>query len=347
MEATIATDEAYMRRCLELAERSLGHNAPNPRVGALLRYKNRIIGEGYHRQYGAAHAEVNAVANVAASDRKLISHSTLYVSLEPCFHQGKTPPCVDLILRERIPRVVIAQLDPFPEVAGQSIKKLQAAGVELRLGVLKEAAAWTTRRFLTTVQQKRPHIILKYAQSADGFLSREGEQIWLTNAFSKRLVHQWRAEEAAIMVGRNTASIDNPALTNRFFGEKQPQRIVLAPEGGLSTDLQLFQGALPALLISQEPPQNGSPHELWTEEGLPHLLQQLWVKHRLQSLIVEGGAMLLQSFLDAQLWDEARVFISPKRLGQGLRAPAFPQGQIWKEQKLLDDCCYWIRPALS
>lgn len=345
MGAKTANDALFMRRCLELADRSLGYNAPNPRVGALLRHENRIIGEGYHQRYGAAHAEVNAVANVAAADRKLIAQSTLYVSLEPCFHHGKTPPCVDLILREHIPRVVIAQRDPFSEVAGKSIEKLRAAGVETRLGVLEEEAAWTTRRFLTTVRKKRPHVILKYAQSADGFLSRKGKQVWLTNAFSKRLVHQWRAEESAIMVGRSTAIIDNPALTNRFFGQKQPLRIVLAPEAGLSFELKLFQGTKPALLVSTEPPEKAHiPHLRWTKAGLPQLLQELWEKHRIQSLIVEGGAMLLQSFLDAQLWDEARVLISPKRLGQGLKAPSFPEGQIQKQQQLLGDACYWIRP---
>lgn len=336
-------DEEYMRRCLLLADRSAGFNAPNPRVGALLRYKNRIIGEGYHRKYGGPHAEVNAVASVSAQDRDLIPKSTLYVSLEPCFHEGKTPPCVDLVLREKVRRVVIAQRDPFPAVAGKSIEKLRAAGVDLRVGVLEKEAAWTTRRFLSTVQQQRPHIILKYAQSADGFLGRAGEQIWLTNSLSKRLVHRWRAEESAIMVGRNTAFVDDPQLTNRFFGYKQPQRLVLAPAGGLSPDLKLFQGPQPAWVISRRPPSSDLPHLPW--EGLEKLLQRLWKEHRLQSLIVEGGAQLLKSFIKQGLWDEARVLISPKRLGRGLAAPPFPTGDIWKEETLLGDRCYWIRPA--
>lgn len=325
-----------MRRCIQLANRAGGYNAPNPRVGALIVYQNQIIGEGYHQQYGQAHAEVNAVASVAEEHRQFLSQSTIYVTLEPCFHYGKTPPCVDLILEHQIPRVVIACTDPFEKVAGQSIKKLKERGVEVVVGVLEEEATWLARRFFTNVQQKRPYVLLKFAQSKDGFIGNINEEIAISNAMSKRLVHKWRSEEAAILVGTNTALVDDPQLNNRLYFGRNPLRLVLDRQLRLPEQLHIFDGRIETWVFTAEndcPKRKGV--RFITLDFDEHLIERILdylYQQKIQSVMVEGGRQLLQSFIDAGLWDEARVFVGNKRLGDGVAAPIIPVQYLEKEQ---------------
>jgi diaminohydroxyphosphoribosylaminopyrimidine deaminase/5-amino-6-(5-phosphoribosylamino)uracil reductase len=331
-------DELYMQRAIALAQLAGGYQQPNPKVGSVIVYQDKIIGEGYHQQYGQAHAEVNAVASV--KDKSLLTQSTIYVTLEPCHHYGKTPPCVDLILQHKIPRVVIGSEDPFPQVAGQSIQKLRNAGVEVVIGVLKKEIEWLNRRFFTTVRKNRPYIILKYAVSADGFIGREGEEIKISNAFSQRLVHRWRAEEAAIMVGTNTALTDDPQLGNRLYPGPAPHRIVLDRKGRLPKDLQLFDQSLPTLVLTEEPKADQPNLEylqlpFQSQDFLPSLLAALQGR-KIQSVLIEGGAALLQSFLDAGLWDELRVLEANQKLGEGLAAPVLPKHYLYKQLDLGD-----------
>ena len=330
-----------MRRCIQLANRAGGYNAPNPRVGALIVYQNQIIGEGYHQQYGQAHAEVNAVASVAEEHRQLLSQSTIYVTLEPCFHYGKTPPCVDLILEHQIPRVVIACTDPFEKVAGQSIKKLKEHGVEVVVGVLEEEATWLARRFFTNVQQKRPYVLLKFAQSKDGFIGNTNEEIAISNAMSKRLVHKWRSEEAAIFVGTNTALVDDPQLNNRLYFGRNPLRLVLDRQLRLPEQLHIFDGTIETWVFTAQkdcPERKGVRFiTLDFDERLIERILDYLYQHKIQSVMVEGGRQLLQSFIDAGLWDEARVFVGNKRLGNGVEAPVVPVQYLEKEQIFEDN----------
>lgn len=334
-------DEQYMQRAINLARAANGNNAPNPRVGAVIVYNNRIIGEGYHQQYGQAHAEVNAVASVSTADRPFLPQSTIYVTLEPCFHQGKTPPCVQLILKEQIARVVIACKDPFEKVAGQSIALLKERGVEVVVGVLEKEAAHLARRFFTNVQKKRPYVLLKYAQTKDGFIGNPKERLLISNAFSQRLVHHWRRQEAAILVGTNTALLDNPSLTNRFWKGRQPLRLVIDKNLRLPKNLHLFDGKHPTWVFTT---QTNTPtwknvrfvtlqkNSSFLEQLLAYLYQE-----KIQSLLVEGGAQLLSSFITAGCWEEARVLESEISLGEGVKAPVLPATYHHHSITLLDN----------
>lgn len=347
----LTKDEQYMQRAIQLAHLANGDNAPNPRVGAVLVYQDRILGEGYHQQYGQAHAEVNAVAAVAPNDRNLLPKATLYVTLEPCFHQGKTPPCVQLILKEKMARVVIACKDPFEKVAGQSIALLQARGVEVVVGVLEAKARQLVRRFFTTVQQQRPYIVLKYAQSLDGFMGDPTRRVVISNAFSQRVVHQWRREETAILVGTNTALLDNPSLNNRFWAGRQPLRLVLDRQLRLPRTLKLFDGSLPTwVFTTQKTTLNwDNVRFVRLNEFVDFLPQVVAYLHqaRIQSVLVEGGSQVLQSFLDANLWDEARVLQSAAILGQGVAAPTISAALCRQTQRILDNrlSCYYNLPT--
>ena len=337
----LSTDEHYMQRAIAIARAANGNNAPNPRVGAVLVYNNRIIGEGDHQQYGQAHAEVNAVASVAPADRPFLPQSTMYVTLEPCFHQGKTPPCVQLILQEQIARVVIACQDPFEKVAGQSIALLKERGVEVVVGVLEQEAAHLARRFFTTVKKKRPYVLLKYAQTKDGFIGKPEERVLISNAFSQRLVHQWRRQEAAILVGTNTALLDNPSLTNRFWRGRQPLRLVIDKQLRLPRDLKLFDGQHPTWVFTTQnnPPVWKNVHFVTLQENntfLEQLLAYLY-QEKIQSLLVEGGAELLSSFITAGCWEEARVLESPITLERGVKAPELPPSSYHHSNSLLDN----------
>lgn len=323
----------YMQRCFDLARIGAGSVSPNPMVGAVLVYQDRIIGEGYHQQYGQAHAEVNAVNSVRAKDQPFIKESTLYVSLEPCCIYGRTPPCTNLIIEQKIPRVVISTIDQTPEVSGQGLAILKEAGVEVTTGILAEQGANLAQIRNTFAYQNRPFVLLKYAISQDYKLAPQpARQLWLSNAYTKRLTHRWRMEHDAILVGTNTAAVDNPTLNNRFYYGKSPIRIVLDAKRKLPAALKLFDGRQKTLVfVSQDTPVQKYQNENlefipidFSEGFIPRLLEALAAR-RISSLLVEGGQKTLQSFVDSGLWDEARVYQSPKWMGKGLLAPDLNQ----------------------
>jgi diaminohydroxyphosphoribosylaminopyrimidine deaminase/5-amino-6-(5-phosphoribosylamino)uracil reductase len=319
-------DESMMQRCLQLAALGMGGVAPNPMVGAVLVHEGLIIGEGYHKKYGQAHAEVNCVDSVPEEKRALISRSTLYVSLEPCSHYGKTPPCTELIISRQIPRVVVGCTDPFAAVSGRGIDRLRAAGVEVTTGVLEPECIRLNKRFFTFHQKKRPYIILKWAQSADGLIALPGPKpVKISQSSTDRLVHRWRSEEAGIMVGSHTALCDDPRLTNRLWTGASPVRIVIDRELKLPGHLKVFDNVSPTLVFNLKRAEKARNTE-WVklssrEDFLKDMLSALHQRDLL-SVIVEGGAQLLQSFIDAGLWDEARVITGNDLLEAGLRAPA-------------------------
>jgi diaminohydroxyphosphoribosylaminopyrimidine deaminase/5-amino-6-(5-phosphoribosylamino)uracil reductase len=322
-------DEQYMQRCLDLAVLGSGSVSPNPMVGAVIVHEGRIIGEGYHRQYGQSHAEVNAVAQVLSNypgAEILLKKSTIYVSLEPCAHYGKTPPCVDLIIKHGIPRVVVGCADPFDQVNGKGIDLLRAAGLAVMTGVLEKECQWLNRRFFTRVVEKRPYVILKWAQTADGFFApADNSRLWITGEESRRIVHKWRSEEDAILVGKNTAAIDNPHLTTRFWPGKSPRRIVIDRRLELPQSLNIFDQRVETLVFNEVRTEiNGKIKYIALEDFdrfVPqYILFQLYLQD-LQSVIIEGGAHTLNSFIGAGLWDEARILTGNKVLGKGKEAP--------------------------
>jgi len=343
------THEIYMHRCLQLAELGSGHVAPNPMVGAVLVYDSMIIGEGYHMQYGQAHAEVNCINSVPEASRHLINKSTLYVSLEPCNHFGKTPPCSALIIEQGIPAVVIACKDPFEKVNGTGIQRLKDAGVNIITGVLEKEALEMNRRFFTFHQQQRPYIILKWAQSQDQKIANaDRSPVKISNAFSDRLVHQWRSEEAAIMVGTKTALHDDPMLTSRLWPGKDPTRVVIDKNLELPSILQLFDQSVPTIIlnyIKQDTDGNNSYDKIPEGEDLVTATMNSLRKRDLTSLIVEGGAMLIQSFIDKGYWDEARVITNEELLiKDGIPAPVLKNTRLLNTEKLLTDEIRYYKP---
>ncbi len=337
--------EFYMQRCLDLAIKAIGHVAPNPMVGCIIVHNNQIIGEGYHQQYGKAHAEVNAINSVAAELVYLLTESTIYVSLEPCSHHGKTPPCADLIISKKIPKVVIASNDPNPLVAGKGIKKLLDAGVEVVAGVLKNEADFLNRRFMTAHLKHRPYVILKWAESSDGYMApNEPEQVWLTNDFSKKLVHQWRREEQAIMVGKRTVEIDDPELTVRLIEGRNPARVIIDRSLSLPASKKIFHDNASVFVYNDLKEQvDGHTHFIqidFEQPVLQQVLKNMAVKN-IQSVIVEGGPATLQHFIDENLWDEARVFTASVKLGVGKASPKIT-GELLKEEWIGDDKLKYI-----
>ncbi len=349
--------ESYMKRCLQLAELALGQVAPNPLVGALLVYEGRIIGEGYHRHFGGPHAEIDCLHSVAEENRKFISRSTMYVSLEPCVHYGKTPPCVDRIIKEEIPRVVIGCRDPFPQVNGRGIEKLRSAGIEVEMGLMERDSRELNRRFFTFHTKHRPYIILKWAQTADGRIANEDySRLQVSNEFSNRLVHRWRSEESSILVGTNTALFDDPALTTRLWPGKNPIRLVVDMNLRLPSSLQLFSGEYPTIIFNQyknsiedfsrymqpwEKMNAGHPvlyYQVSKDTNLVHQILNALYHLKIQTVLVEGGALLLQSFIDENSWDEARIITNQDlKAGQGIKAPRGIQEGLVKEMKLSSD----------
>ncbi len=311
------TDEEYIRRCLQLAEKGFGSVSPNPMVGAVIVCDGKIIGEGYHQQYGGPHAEVNAVASV--EDKSLLSKSTMYVSLEPCCHYGKTPPCADLVIKHQIPEVVVCNRDPFPDVNGKGIEKLQQNGVKVRYGILNEQGRWLNRRFFTCHEQKRPYIFLKWAQSQDGFIDRlrrdaSEEPLKVSSPESLMAMHKFRSCESAILVGPNTAMMDNPSLTVRYVDGKQPVRILLDRDMRVPRNFHLYDGSCMTYVITKEKPSVTLPNVEFVEcefygDGMVniHSMLSLLYEKKIESLIVEGGKLLLQSFIQEELWDELRI----------------------------------------
>ncbi len=332
-KTVMTKDEKYIARCLQLARNARQNAAPNPMVGAVIVHKDIIIGEGYHIRCGEPHAEVNAIRSV--KDENLLKDSTIYVSLEPCSHYGKTPPCSDLIIEKGIPRVVVGCMDPFPQVAGRGIEKLRKAGVDVTVGVLETECRSLIKRFITFHTEKRPFITLKWAVSADGFIdvSRTGgNSVILSNAYTSMMAHKRRAEHAAILVGRRTALLDNPSLSTRNWYGKHPVRVVIDKDLTLPKSLHLFDGSVRTLVFTQQ--EAVSPNPLteyirldFSRDILPQMMEVLYA-YKLQSLLVEGGTVLLQSFIDTGLWDEAFIEETPVRLNGGVEAPLMPQKYI-------------------
>ncbi len=313
-----------MRRAMELALRGRGHVSPNPMVGCVVVYNDYIIGEGWHRQYGQAHAEVNAIGAVA--DASLLPDSTVYVNLEPCAHYGKTPPCADLLIQHRVKRVVISNTDPNPLVDGGGIRKLREAGVEVTTGVLEKEGHELNKRFFTFIRHRRPFLILKWAQTADGFMAKENlDSKWISNSFSRMQVHKWRAEEDAVLVGTRTVFHDNPELNVRNWSGRNPIRIVIDRFLKLSDKLHVFNGRQPTWvynLMRHESSPNLELIRLDEENFLLNLVTDFY-KRNVQSVLIEGGAFTLQAFIDAGLWDEIRLFTACRRFGKGIRSPHF------------------------
>lgn len=320
------SDIQYMQRCLELAQLGLGKVAPNPMVGAVIVYNDKIIGEGYHQKYGEAHAEVNAVNSV--DDKSVLKESTIYVSLEPCSHHGKTPPCADLLVKHQFKKVVIACTDTFSEVSGKGIQRLKDAGIEVIVGTLEHAARELNKRFFTFHEQKRPYVILKWAQTLDGFIDKKRIENetginWITSPSTKQIVHQWRAEETAILVGKNTVLNDNPSLTVREVNGKNPLRIVLDSNLELEEkNFAVFNDEAPTLhLNTLKSWSKGSNNSIKIENMHPETILDTLYHLSIQSVIIEGGKSILQSFIDSKLWDEARVLTGNTHFSDGISAP--------------------------
>jgi diaminohydroxyphosphoribosylaminopyrimidine deaminase/5-amino-6-(5-phosphoribosylamino)uracil reductase len=342
-----------MIRCLELARLGAGHTAPNPMVGAVLVHGDRVIGEGYHRQYGQAHAEVNAIASVKEEDRQYIPEATLYVSLEPCAHHGKTPPCADLVIEKKIPRVVIGCRDPFPQVNGKGIEKLLAAGVEVELGMMEKECVELNRRFFTFNTLNRPFIVLKWAQSANGRIAGgEGVRTLISNEYTNRLVHKWRTEEAAILVGTRTALLDDPALTARLWKGPDPVRLVIDKDLRLPPTLKLFGGGAQTIVFNMLRHEEKGPvhyYQLATDSSLVQKIAVALYRLKIQSVLVEGGARLLQSFIDEGCWDEARVITNNElEIPGGLSSPVLGDAVLRSRETLFSDTIrYYTNPAYT
>ncbi|MFC5626780.1 bifunctional diaminohydroxyphosphoribosylaminopyrimidine deaminase/5-amino-6-(5-phosphoribosylamino)uracil reductase RibD [Algoriphagus winogradskyi] len=330
-------DELYMQRALELAELGRGKVSPNPMVGCVIVHQDRIIGEGYHQQYGKPHAEVNAINSVANQD--LLADSTVYVTLEPCAHFGKTPPCANLLVEKKVKKVIIAGFDSNPLVGGKGIQILKDAGIVVQTGLLEQEARFQNKRFFTQIEKKRPYVILKWAQTKDGFVAREDySSKWITNSSSRQLVHKWRAEEDAIMVGKNTAKYDDPALNVRDWVGKNPLRIVIDSKLELPNSLKLFDEAVPTICFNTLKSEvKGTLEYAKLNPGfkIKDILDEL-NKRNIQSVIIEGGSYLLNKFLASELWDEARVFTSSNKFGSGIAAPV-PPTPVSETIEILDD----------
>ncbi|MDA9807777.1 bifunctional diaminohydroxyphosphoribosylaminopyrimidine deaminase/5-amino-6-(5-phosphoribosylamino)uracil reductase RibD [Flavobacteriales bacterium] len=328
----------FMQRCIELASKAMGCASPNPMVGSVIVYNNKIIGEGYHEKYGYHHAEVNAINSV--KDKSLLSKSTLYVNLEPCAHFGKTPPCSDLIIQNKIPEVVIGCVDTFSEVSGKGIERMRSVGIDVKVGVLENESRELNKRFFTFHEKKRPYIILKWAESKDGFIAPKNQTkpFWMTSSESKKLAHKWRAQEDAILVGRITAEKDNPSLTVREVEGSNPIRIIIDKDLKLSADFNLFNNDAKTIVFNQlKSEENNSNNYIKINFNnlTKNILKELH-KQNIQSIIIEGGTITLQSFIDNNLWDEARIFTTNKTLTEGVKPPAI-EGEIISEDEIGGD----------
>lgn len=344
------THEKYIKRCIELAQNGFGTTYPNPMVGSVIVYEGKIIGEGWHKKAGEPHAEVNAVQSV--KDKSLLKKATIYVSLEPCSHFGKTPPCCDLIIANKIPNVVVGTVDPNEKVAGRGIKRLIENGVNVTASVLEDECNELNKRFFTFHQKKRPYIILKWAESQDGFLAPEKEidqerrPIWITNQYSRQLVHKWRSEEQAILVGTQTVIDDNPKLNTRDWSGNNPVRVVLDQNSRISKDSFVFDESVKTIVFSKSENTISTENTIFekidfNENMISQILDVLY-QHQIQSIIIEGGRQTLQSFIDSDLWDEARIFIGTTIFGKGVKAPIIPKSNIFKTTIQNDELLYII-----
>ncbi len=317
------TDELFMQRAMDLALLGIGQVSPNPLVGCVITHGGKIIGEGWHKKYGDAHAEVNAVNSVP--DKRMLKESAAYVTLEPCSHFGRTPPCADLLMEHEVKKVVVANLDSNPLVAGEGIRKLRSTGIEVITGVLDKKGRALNKRFFTFMEKQRPYIILKWAETADGFIARKNfDSKWISDEYSRQLVHKWRTEEDAVLVGMRTAQLDNPELNVRDWSGRNPVRIVIDRFLKLNEKIHLFDGSQKSLcynVLKHEEHPNLSLVRIDEEDFLHRLIQDLY-KKKIQSVIVEGGSQTLQAFIELGLWDEARIFVSPQSFQTGIKAPS-------------------------
>ena len=329
-------DEKYMQRCLDLAKKAFGDTYPNPMVGCVIVHDGEIIGEGFHHKAGEPHAEVNAIRSV--EDQDLLQESTLYVCLEPCAHFGKTPPCADLIVSKHIRRVVVGCVDTFSKVSGKGIEKMKNAGIDVTVNVMEEESRFLNRRFFTFHEKKRPYIILKWAQTADGFIDKVSSEkespcgVRITDDICQKLVHQWRAEEQAILVGTTTAVCDNPSLTTRLVAGKNPLRVAWDLHDKIPATNNLKDKTTPTIIFTNTLRDSCENLEYKIISKSSNLLSEtldyLYGKG-IQSLMVEGGTKTIQTFLDMNIWDEARIFTTKECFGNGVAAPVIPA----------DSCC--------
>ena len=335
--------EIYIKRCLQLAQKGFPAAMPNPSVGAVLVFNNKIIGEGYTSAYGGNHAEVNAIN--AVTDKLLIAKSTLYVSLEPCSHFGKTPPCADLIIKNHIKKVVIGTLDSNVKVAGKGVQKLLDAGITVEIGVLEQECYQLNKRFFTYYNKKRPFIILKWAESCDGFIAPKNQTLRssfsISNEISRQLVHKWRADEQAILVGTKTVLNDNPKLDVRYWCGNNPVRIVLDKSGKIDDTFYVKDNRIKTIIFTEQKNATSTANTIYEVvsfgQNLPYDIIAILYKYEIQSVLIEGGATTLQTFIAANLWDEARIFKSDVLLNDGVKAPQINRQKFEKNTVLNDE----------
>ena len=319
-------ESKFMNKCIALAKQGLGNTYPNPLVGSVVVYKGEVIGSGWHQKSGEAHAEVHSIRHV--SDRSMLADSTLYVNLEPCSHYGKTPPCTDLIIQSGIRHVVIGMKDPFEKVNGRGIQKLRHAGVRVDVGIEAAACRELNKRFITTIEKKRPYIILKWAETLDRFLAPKtkttNDPVWISNLLSRTLAHQWRAEEQSILIGKQTALDDNPALTTRLHKGPSPIRLLIDPKEEVDRKAKVFNPDQKVIVFTANKSRTEAHIEYvaidFSANGLQQILSTLFQKG-IQSMLVEGGSITLQHFIDSGLWDEARVITGREKFVEGITAP--------------------------
>lgn len=339
--------QLYMQRCLDLAQNGLREAMPNPSVGAVLVHNGRIIGEGFTSPFGGPHGEVNCMNSIKEEDSHLVKEATLYVSLEPCSHYGKTPPCCDLIIQQQIPNIVIGTLDPNEKVAGNGLRKLQEAGKNVITGILEKECREFNRRFFTFHEKKRPYIILKWAESADGFLSPSPhtrsdnkKPVWITNKYSRQLVHKWRSEEMSILAGTQTVIDDNPSLDVRDWTGKNPVRIILDRTNRISCEYSVKNNKIKTIVLTETPNLTNLENCLYEivsfDTNLTQAIIEALYRHNLQSVIIEGGRHTLQSFIDNRLWDEARIFKGTVKFNEGIPAPVL-YATLSERQAIIDD----------
>lgn len=341
MDLSLPQDERYMQRCLDLARLGQGWTRSNPMVGAVLVHQGRILSEGYHERFAEAHAEVRCLDQVSAADRSLIPFSTLYVNLEPCSHQGKTPPCADRIVKEGVARVVVGTEDPNPLVAGSGLNRLKAAGIQLRCGVLPQASEALNRRFFQFHRIGRPFVVLKWAQTPDGYWAHaDGHPMKISHPWTDRLVHRWRSEEMAILLGWRTVQSDNPRLDNRWWVGPPPLRVILDPHGSLPQDCRVLQPGQPTWVFTHLKPEiRGSVEwiQVPASASLPGFVLQTLAERQVLSVLVEGGSRTLRGFMEAGLWDEARLITGSVAAAEGLLAPHLTGGQLLESLQVQED----------
>ncbi|MBK6265192.1 bifunctional diaminohydroxyphosphoribosylaminopyrimidine deaminase/5-amino-6-(5-phosphoribosylamino)uracil reductase RibD [Marivirga sp. S37H4] len=331
-------DEQFMGRALQLAQNGKATVSPNPMVGCVIVHEGKIIGEGWHQKAGEPHAEVLAIQSV--KDPALLSQSTVYVTLEPCAHFGKTPPCAHLLVDKKVKKVVIGCTDPNPLVSGKGIRILKNEGIEVVQDVLEKECIQLNHTFFTAIGKGRPYIILKWAQTADGYIARANfDAKWISSVLSRQLVHKWRSECDAILVGKNTVKYDNPQLNTREWGGKDPIRLVIDHHCQLPNNLHVFDGSVPTFIFNMKE-EKEKTNTRWVKLNEQNFIQEMLnflQTLKIQSILIEGGANTLQQFIDAQLWDEARVFISPNKFGEGIKVPELKNASLVKQKIIEED----------